>query len=120
MAFPDPVSIKLNGTSHVLNRIQTGGTDGLFKDSNLKMEVVPTTNRSGRSVVASRLTENKVTTDPLVSTTNVETQQTFTIAFNRPASGFSVAESKALFTAHVAMLTADDGALLTKLLNQES
>lgn len=120
MAFPDPVGISLNGKSHALDRIQTGGTDGLFKSNNLKLEVVPTTNRSGRSVVASRLTEKKVTTDPLVSTTNVEVEQTFTIAFNRPASGFSVAESKALFAAHVAMLTAGDGALLTKLLNQES
>lgn len=120
MAFPDPVSATLSGTSHALNRIQTGGTNGLFKNENLKLEIVPTTNRSGRTVVASRLTERKVTTDPLVSTTNVEAEQTLTIAFNRPASGFSIADSKALFTALVALLNADSGALMTKLLNQES
>ena len=120
MAFPDPVTITVGGTAQTLDRIQTGSTDGLFRGSNLSLEIVPSTNRSGRSVVAARLTRRKVTTDPLVSTTNVEVKETVTIAFNRPAAGFSTAETKELYTALAAMLTASSGAMLTKLINQES
>lgn len=120
MAFPDPVPVSLDGTAHSLDRIQTGSTDGLFRDSELSLEIVPSTNRHGRSVVAARLTRRKVTTDPLVSTTNVEVKETVTIAFNRPAAGFSIAESKALYKALVATLGASSEALMTKLINQES
>lgn len=120
MAFPDPVNITFDGTAHKLDRIQTGSTDGLFRDSELSLEIVPSTNRHGRSVVAARLTRRKVTTDPAVSMTNMEIKETVTIAFNRPAAGFSTAETVALYKALGIALGASSDALLAKLINQES
>jgi hypothetical protein len=122
MAFPDPVSTTVGTTTYTLNRIATGGTKGIFRDDTQKvrLEIVPSTNRSGRRISAARLTMTKTTTDPLVSTTNVEVSGTVTVAFNMPAYGFTTSDVQSLFKALNDTLSASSSALQIKLINQES
>lgn len=122
MAMPDPITVTIGGTAYTLARIQTGTTEGKFQDASKKVTLsfTPTVTRSKRTVVAARLTVRKVTTDPLVSTTNVEVSQTVTVAFNLPSVGFSMDECVGTFAALTSMLSAADNTQLKKLINQES
>lgn len=122
MAFSDPVALSIGTTNYNLARIATGGTDGKFvsDDGNVTLAIVPTVNRSGRKVNAVRLTVSKVTTDPLVSTTNQRVSQTVTVAFNNPAYGFTAAETINALKSIIAMLEANTDANFKKFLNQES
>lgn len=122
MAFSDPVSLSIDKTAYTLARINTGGTSGKFvsDDGNVVLAVIPTENRSGRKVSAVRLTVSKVTTDPLVSTTNQRVSQTVTVAYNNPAYGFTATETINALKGIIAMLEADTDANFKKFLNQES
>lgn len=122
MAFSDPVSLSIDTTAYSLARINTGGTDGKFisDDGNVTLVIVPSVNRSGRKVSAARLTVSKVTTDPLVSTTNQRVSQTVTVAYNNPAYGFTAVETINALKGLIATLEADSDANFKKFLNQES
>ena len=122
MAMPDPITITIGGTAYTLARIQTGTTEGRFQDPSkmVTLSFTPTVTRGKRTVVAARLTIKKITTDPLVSTTNMEVSQTVTVAFNLPSTGFSIDECVKAFTALSTLLTADTNSKLQKLVNQES
>lgn len=122
MAFSDPVSLSIDKTAYTLARINTGGTNGKFvsDDGNVTLAIVPTENRAGRKVSAVRLTVGKVTTDPLVSTTNQRVSQTVTVAYNNPAYGFTAAETINALKGIIAMLEAGTDANFKKFLNQES
>lgn len=122
MAFSDPVSLNIDKTAYNLARIYTGGTDGKFvsDDGNVTLAIVPSVNKAGRKVNAVRLTVGKVTTDPLVSTTNKRVSQTVTVAFNNPAYGFTATETINALKGVIAMLEAGTDANFKKFLNQES
>lgn len=122
MAMPDPITVTIGGTAYSLARIQTGTTEGKFQDISKKVTLsfTPTVTRAKRTVVAARLTVRKVTTDPLVSTTNVEVSQTATVAFNLPSAGFSMDECVDVFSALTGMLSANTNSQLKKLIGQES
>lgn len=122
MAFADPVTLSIDTAAYSLARITTGGTDGKFisDNGNVVLSIVPSTNRSGRKVSAARLTVSKVTTDPLVSTTNQRVSQTVTVAFNNPAYGFTATETINALKGLIAALESGSDANFKKFLNQES
>lgn len=120
MAYSDPITIKIGGTSYSLSRIATGNTEGLFVDPTQKVRLTfsPRVTKAGRVSVAARLSITKVVTDPLVATTNQYVDETFTWAFNLPAYGFTTAESIDLSSALTAFLTSTG--MQEKLINRES
>lgn len=122
MAFSDPVSLSIDKTAYSLARITTGSVDGKFvsDDGNVVLRIVPSMNKAGRKISAVRMTVSKVTTDPLVSTTNQMVSQTVTVAYNNPAHGFTATDTINALKGIIAMLEAGTDANFKKFLNQES
>lgn len=122
MAVSDPTSVSIGGEAVSLSRIATGDTTGSFTsgDHNLREFFYPRVTTAGRRANVVQLRQRKVTTDPLVSTTNVEVEASVSITVNVPATGFTTSEVLALLTALYGQLTASSNALATKLINGES
>lgn len=122
MAFSDPVSLSIDKATYSLPRITTGSVDGKFvsDDGNVILRIVPSMNKAGRKISAVRMTVSKVTTDPLVSTTNQRVSQTVTVAYNNPAYGFTATDTINALKGIVAMLEAGSDTNFKKFLNQES
>lgn len=122
MAVSDPVSVAIGTDSFSLSRIATGDKSGMFvsADQNLREYFYPRTTSAGRRANVVQLRKRKVTTDPLVSTTNVEVEASVAVTVNVPPTGFTASEVAALFSALYAQLTADNNTLITKLINGES
>ena len=122
MAFADPQSVTIGTTPGAISlpRVNTGSDVGKFTnyDSKTSLEVSTAYNKRTRHVA--RLTYSKVTTDPLVSTTNVIASGTVTLTIDVPPSGFSATEQKELAKALVNHLTATSDAALIKLIAGEN
>lgn len=122
MAFPDPVSTTVGTETFAMNRLPSNTTEGIFRDVTQKvsLSLTPGVTAGNRRRNAARMELTKVTTDPLVSTTNVVVKGAVTIAINVPQNGFTSTEIadqiKALYTS----LTANSNALLLKFINGES
>lgn len=122
MAYSDPLTITIGTKAYTLARLNTGSTNGKFVDptGQVVLEFTPRINNAGRKSVAARLSITKVTTDPLVSTTNVEVTETATQALNMPSSGFTESDSAACSNALATFLSGSDNAALLKLIRGES
>lgn len=122
MAFPDPVAVTIGVAPFALNRLPSGSTEGVFRDVDQKITlgITPGVTAGNRRRNAARMEVTKITTDPLVSTTNVVVKGAVTIAFNVPQNGFTSTEIVDQVKALYASLTANTNALLLKLINGES
>lgn len=120
MAFSDPQSITIDGTAISLPRLSTGTKKGLFaaSDNSTRIEVDP---RSGnRLSTSARLYQNKVVTDPLVTTTNIVVGDMVSLTINRPLAGYSDDDIVKQVTGFISWLTAGTNANLKKLIAGES
>lgn len=122
MAFPDPVSVTIGVDALALNRLPSGTTEGKFRDvaQKVTLGITPGVTAGNRRRNAARMETTKITTDPLVSTTNVVAKGAVTIAFNVPQNGFTSTEIVDQVKALYVSLTANSNALLLKLINGES
>lgn len=122
MAFSDPQSVTIGTTPGAVSlpRVNSGSDVGTFSnyDSKVKLELSTAYGRRSRHVA--RLTYSKVTTDPLVATTNVLASGTVTLTIDVPPTGFTAAEQKDLATALIGHLTASSNAALIKLIAGEN
>lgn len=120
MAFSDPQTITIDGVAIPLPRITTGTRKGLFaaSDDSTRIEIDP---RSGtRLSTSARLYQNKVTTDPLVTTTNIVVGDMVSLTINRPKAGFTDDDIIDQVTGFITWLTAGTNANLKKLIAGES
>lgn len=115
----DPQSITIDGTAISLPRFLTGTQEGRFGAANTRLTVESTT-KSQRIRTVARLSQQKVTTDPLVATTNVAVDDSVSLTINRPVSGFSDAEVEKQVVGFIAWLTAGTNANLKKILAGEN
>lgn len=122
MAVSDPTSVTIGGEAVSLSRIATGDTTGSFVSGDFTTRELfyPRVTKAGRRANVVQLRRRKVTTDPLVSTTNVEVEASVSITINAPATGFTASEILELLTGLYGQLTASNNALATKLINGES
>lgn len=122
MALADPLSITVDGKTIPLSRIATGDVSGKFISSDQKTTVLvyPRTTAAGRKANVIQLRQKKVTTDPLVSTTNVEVEASVAVTINLPPAGFTSTDVTNLYTALASLLSGSSNAVLTKLVNGES
>jgi hypothetical protein len=122
VAFSDPQSVTIGTTPGAVSlpRVNSGSDVGTFSnyDSKVKLELSTAYGRRSRHVA--RLTYSKVTTDPLVATTNVLASGTVTLTIDVPPTGFTAAEQKDLATALIGHLTASSNAALIKLIAGEN
>lgn len=122
MALADPLSITVDGKTIPLSRIATGDVSGKFISSDQKTTVLvyPRTTAAGRKANVIQLRQKKVTTDPLVSTTNIEVEASVAVTVNLPPDGFTSSDVTDLYTALTSLLGDSSNAVLTKLVNGES
>lgn len=122
MALADPLSVTIDKEAIQLSRIATGDTSGKFQNSDktVTLLVRPRTTAAGRRANVIQLRKKKVTTDPLVSTTNVEVEASVAVTVNLPASGFTSTDVANLYEALASLLTGSSNAVLTKIVNGES
>lgn len=120
MAFSDPQSVTVSGTAISLPRTSSGVAQGGFtaSDGLTQLTVSHTYGKRYRRML--KLTQSKVSADPLIPSQNVRNSQTVYLVTDTPVNGFTVAESKALVDAFVAYLTASSGARVTQLLGGEN
>jgi len=124
MAFADPQSVTISGVNGgaalSLPRTSSGPSAGEFTsaDGLIKMTVSHRYNKRYGRVV--KLTQQKLSADPLNPSVNTNKIQSVWMAFDVPPVGFTVTESKAIGDALVAYLAASTGAKITQLLGGES
>lgn len=95
MALADPQSITINGAAIPLARVFTGSEQGKFVAADgLTTVTVDPTSSSKTKRNSLRINQKKVTTDPLVSTTNVVKGITITLNVTRDHDGYSDADAK--------------------------
>lgn len=115
----DPQSITIDGTATSLPRVLTGTREGLFESPNLSLSV-ETTAKNGRVRTVARMQAEKITTDPLVATTNVLVSDSVAITINRPLNGFSDDDIVKQVTGFIGWLTASTNANLKKIVAGEN
>lgn len=121
MAYSDPQSVTINSIAIPLPRTLTGTTVGQFvsADRNTTLTVDPrSTAKRRRNTV--RLNQQKVTADPLVSTTNVRVGDMVSFTIDRPFEGYSDAEVLLQASGLIAWLTAGTNANLKSLIAGEN
>lgn len=116
----DPQSITVGGTAKVLPRMLTGTTQGRFAGPDTTIEVETVRGKNGRYRTTARLTQRKITSDPLVATTNVEVSDTIALSFNRPLVGYSDADVLAQVKGFIAWLNANTDAVLKQIIAGEN
>lgn len=122
MAVSDPTSVSIDKETISLSRIATGNTNGSFVSGDFKTRELfyPRVTKAGRRANVVQLRRKKVTTDPLVSTTNLEVEASVAVTVNVPPVGFTNSEVVAMLTGLYTQLTANNNALAEKLINGES
>lgn len=117
--FSDPQIVKIDTVDISLPRVLTGTPQGAFVSQNGTTDLSVETKRGNvvRHVV--RLTQRKVTQDPL-TTTNVAVFDQIELRINRPKDGFLDAEVEKQVLGLVTWLTASTNANLKKLIAGEN
>lgn len=122
MAFADPQSITIDGSTFACARVFSPSTTGTFVSSDIsqKISVGPQPMSNGRTRRTAALVNTKITADPLVATTNVRVSDTIRLIIDRPVNGYSDAEVVKQVTGFITWLTASSNANLVKLVAGEN
>lgn len=120
MAFADPQSINISGTTTSLPRTGSGNGVGQFT-SNDGAQTLSITQQSGKRIRRVALANlKKYSVNPLDTTLNVPVNASVSLVINQPVQGFTVAELTTMCTGLFTSLTASTNANLIKLLGGES
>lgn len=120
MAYSDPQSVTIGGTAIPLPRVSSGVTSGGFSNADGTVQLTVAHSLGKRHRRTLRLSQSKVSSDPLIPSSNVRTSMSTYIVVDTPVNGYSVGEAKAVVDALVAYLTASTGARVTQLLGGEN
>ncbi len=115
MAYSDPQSVTISGTTTPLPRILTGTTVGSFKsgDALIELTVDPRGTAKRRRNVARFYVKENVT-DPITGLVSLQGYM-FSITIDRPLTGITDAKVEALATAAITWATATSNSNLKKL-----
>jgi CMP-N-acetylneuraminic acid synthetase len=121
MAFADPLSITIDGTANSLARtfVKNGAGQFVTADGSYSLEVAPNQGASSK-VRTARLRNSKVTSDPLVTTTNVRVTDLISLNVTRPLDGYTDAEVVKQLVGFFAFFTANTNANLIKFVAGEN
>lgn len=120
MALTDPQSIKISGTTTSLPRTETGIGESVYRSADGRIKLKLSTIEKSRTRQVVRLDVSKITADPLVSLTNVDVSMSTYLVFDRPSTGYSNSEAKAVYDGFIEALQASSSVMITKLLGAES
>lgn len=116
----DPQSITIDGTAASCGRVLTGTDLGRFVSPNQDVVLETQTTRAGRVRTVARLRTSKVTSDPLISSTNVQVSATVALTINRPLEGYSDSDIEKMVGGFIDWLKAGTNANLKKIIAGEN
>jgi len=120
MAFTDPQSITISGTTYSLPRVSSGNGNGTYSSADGLVVVTASNAYSRRTRRVLRVDHSKITADPFVPAQNSKVSMSNYMVFDIPPAGYSNAEAKAVYDGFKAMFAASSDSLITKLLGGES
>jgi hypothetical protein len=120
MAFADPQSIKISGTTTSLLRVSTGDFKSVYESADGLIKVSASTQNGKRTRQTFRVDVSKITTDPFIPANNVEVSMSTYVVFDRPPAGYSNADALAVWEGFVEALKASENKLVKQLLGSES
>lgn len=120
MAFTDPQSITISGTTIALPRtsVGVGNADYTSADGLVKLSASNAYGRRTRRVI--RVDHSKITPDPFIPTQNSKVSMSNYIVFDVPPAGYTNTEILAVWTGFKTSVTATSDKLITQLLGGES
>ncbi len=120
MSYADPQTVTVGATPITLPRTGSGQDSGSFTSSDSLTQLTVSHSYGRRTRRTIRLSQSKVSADPLVVNQNVRSSMTCYMVVDTPVNGYTVAEAKAVVDALVAYLSASTGAKVTQLLGGEN
>lgn len=120
MALADPQSVTIAGDPVSLPRVGSGDGTGVFRTEDGSAQFRVTHNRGKRNRTAIRLDSNKLSTDPLLPSSNVPVSMSMQVIIDRPVQGYTQTELKDIVLAFAGWLTASSAANTIKVLGGES
>lgn len=120
MAFTDPLSITVSGTTSSLPRISTMEDESIYQSGDGLIQVQASHDSGKRYRHLLRVNHAKLAPDPFRPTENVKVSMSNYIVFDVPVAGYTAAEQLAVYVGFQSMYTAASNALITKLLGGES
>jgi len=120
MSFADPQSVTVSGSGVSLPRTSAGVNSSTYTsaDGLYVMQVSHSLSKRSRRLI--KLSQAKLSADPIVPAQNVRSSMSVSLVVDVPNTGYTVAEEKAVVDALVAYLAASSGAQVTKLLGGEN
>jgi len=120
VAFSDPQSVTISGSTISLPRTGSGVDTGTFKSNDGLVAMTVASSYGKRTRRTLKIEHSKVAPDPLISSQNVKYSMSTYIVTDTPITGYTVAEAKAVVDGLIAYLTASTGARVTQLLGGEN
>lgn len=120
MALPDPQSITIGGTTHSLPRVSSGNNQSTYRSNDGLVSETVSHQNGKRYRHLFRVNHSKVAADPFQSTVNAKYDLSAYIVIDAPLVGYTVAEQKAVVDGLIAQLSANTGALITKIIGGEN
>lgn len=120
MAFADPQSIKISGTTTSLPRVSTGKFESEYESADGRIDLKAASQFGKRTRRTIRVDTSKITADPFIPANNVEVGSSIYLVFDLPPVGYSSAEIKAIYDGFIEALQTGSSVLITKLLGSES
>jgi len=122
MAFTDPQSVTISGTTIPLPRTYAEGAESAYTsaDGLVKLSVNHALVKQGRVRRLLRIDHSKLTADPFKPSDNVKVNMANYVVFDLPPAGYTNTEILVVYTGFKTLFTATSDALITKLLGGES
>lgn len=122
MAFTDPLSITVSGTTTPLPRTFSEGNEAKYTsaDGLIAVSANHTLVKQGRERHLLRVDHSKLTANPFDSSENVKVNMAYYVVFDLPPAGYTDAEALAVYVGLNTLMTASSNALTAKLLGGES
>lgn len=120
MAFADPQSIKINGVTTSLPRVDTGEGKSNYQSSDGNIVLKASSQYGKRTRRTIRVDTSKITADPFIPANNQKVSMSCYLVFDLPVAGYTNAEAKLVYDGFVEKLEAEEDKLITKLLGGES
>jgi hypothetical protein len=120
MAFADPQSIKISGTTTSLPRVSVGKFESQYESADGRIDLKAASQYGKRTRRTIRVDTSKLTADPFIPANNTEVSSSVYLVFDIPVAGYTAAEMKAVYDGFIEAIQASSSKLITQLLGGES
>jgi len=119
MALADQ-SVTINSVAIALPRTGSTLTSGVFESGDGLVKETVSHQKGKRTRHMFRIDHNKVAADPFQASINAKYSMSAYVVYDVPPVGYTVAEAKQVIDGFNAQIAASTGALITKILGNES